>query len=50
MKPKKKHFEISHLLKKEDELTNDEILLIKSSILTNTLSLMMIKYVSQNPN
>lgn len=50
MKPKKKHFEIDHLLKKEGELTNDEILLINSCYVSNTLALVLIDYIIRNPN
>ncbi len=50
MKLKKKHFEIDHLLKKEGELTQDEILLINSYYVSNTLALVLIDYIKRNPN
>jgi len=50
MKLKKKHFEIDHLLKKEGDLTQDEILLINSYYVSNTLALVLIDYINRNPN
>ena len=50
MEKPKKYFNIDHLINKEGELTDDDILKINSYILCGSLSSVLMDYLSRFPN